>query len=432
MKISKFINEELKLFSIYDTERSIPNLVDGLKISQRKIIHGLISRGESKPDIKVSQLSEFTSQVTHYEHGADSLCGAIVGLAQNHVGSNNFNLLEPEGQFGSILTNSSAAPRYIFTRLSDNFRNVFKKEDDILLNYIDYDGEEIEPKFYYPIIPMSLVNGSVGIGTGYASKILNYSISDIVTQIKNRLNNKAVSDLIPSYFKFKGTIVREGNGTIITGVYKKIDSVTLHITELPVGTDLTKYLIHLNKLIDSGVIKDYDDGSTEAGFDITIRASRDTLKFNDIKLKKTFKLESFITENLTLWDQHSNIKVFKSTSEMIEYFVDFRLNKYNERKQLRLVELDVLLKWQQERIKFMKYYIVNSSKLAKLSKKELLYDLQGQGFVHIEKLLNLKIYNLTKESIVDLMNKVKETKKLLLELKGKSVKELYLTDLEAQ
>jgi DNA topoisomerase-2 len=430
MKVSDFIHTDLKSFSRYDTERSLPNIVDGLKLSQRKIIHGLITRGESKDSTRVSQLGAYVSQITHYEHGEDSLYSAIVGMAQSHTGSNGVNLLEPEGQFGSILTSESASPRYIYTKLSDNFREIFVKEDDILLQYKDYDGESIEPKFYYPIIPMSLVNGSVGIGTGYATKILNYSIHDIGKQINNKLEGKPVQDIVPSYKNFKGTIAREGKSTIITGKYKKLDSVTLKITELPIGTNLTKYLTHLNKLIIGGTIKDFDDDSTEDGYNITIRATRETLKFNDMKLKKTFKLESTVTENLTLWDEHDDIKVFNSTSEIIEHFVDFRLNKYSERKQLRLEELDTLLKWQEERIKFIKFYISNSTLLAKLSKVALIVKLTDQGFTHIDKLLSMKIYSLTKDSIVDLLSKVKESKKMITELKGKSAKELYTNDLQ--
>jgi DNA topoisomerase-2 len=114
-----FINKELIHFSKYDCERSIPNLMDGLKISLRKILYSAFKKNLTS-EIKVAQFSGYVSEQSGYHHGEASLNAAIVGMAQDFVGSNNINLLLPNGQFGTRLQGGkdSASERYIFTQLS--------------------------------------------------------------------------------------------------------------------------------------------------------------------------------------------------------------------------------------------------------------------------------------------------------------------------
>ena len=158
VKISDFVNRELILFSRYDNMRSIPSLVDGFKIGQRKILFGCFKR-KLKAEIKVSQLSGYVSEHSAYHHGEQSLSGTIVKMAQNYVGSNNINILYPSGQFGTRLEGGkdAASARYIFTTLTQITRSLFHPEDDAVLDYLDEDGMSIEPKYYVPIIPMVLI-----------------------------------------------------------------------------------------------------------------------------------------------------------------------------------------------------------------------------------------------------------------------------------
>lgn len=100
--ISDFVNKELILFSMADNIRSIPSVADGLKPGQRKVLFGCFKRNLQK-EIKVAQLVGYVSEKTAYHHGEQSLTTTIVGLAQNFVGSNNINLLSPNGQFGTRL-----------------------------------------------------------------------------------------------------------------------------------------------------------------------------------------------------------------------------------------------------------------------------------------------------------------------------------------
>jgi DNA topoisomerase-2 len=321
----EFVNRGLIHFSIYDNERSIPNLMDGLKISLRKILYAAFKKGGLKTEIKVAQFSGYVSEHSAYHHGEASLNAAIVGMAQNFVGSNNINLLEPNGQFGGRLKGGqdSASERYIFTQLNKLTRLIYRQEDDAVLTYIDDDGQMVEPIYYAPAIPMILVNGSKGIGTGFSTDIMQHNPLQIIAYIRAMLKDcgsgtaDAVADrpIIEPYFKgFKGTIrnigapaafassgapaafassATSGAATshvaakyLIKGTYEIIADRKVRITELPIGTWTDDYKEFLEKLMDvpavsdkdkaSGgaagvpVLKEYSDMSTDTVVDITV------------------------------------------------------------------------------------------------------------------------------------------------------------------
>ena len=198
-----FINLELKHFSKYDNARSIPNLVDGLKTSLRKIIFAAFKKKLTK-EVKVAQFSGYVSENTAYHHGEASLNAAIKGMAQNYLGSNNINLLMPNGQFGTRLLGGkdSASERYIFTQLNSLTRLIYPEMDDTMLAYQYDDGQCIEPIYYCPIIPMILVNGSKGIGTGFSTDIPCYNPRELVECIKTKLRGESTSDLISRMHPF--------------------------------------------------------------------------------------------------------------------------------------------------------------------------------------------------------------------------------------
>ena len=321
----EFIDRGLIHFSIYDNERSIPNLMDGLKISLRKILYAAFKKGGLKTEIKVAQFSGYVSEHSAYHHGEASLNAAIVGMAQNFVGSNNINLLEPNGQFGGRLQGGkdSASERYIFTQLNKLTRLIYRQEDDAVLSYIDDDGQMVEPVYYAPAIPMILVNGSKGIGTGFSTDVMPHNPIQIIAYIRAMLTSAADRPVIEPYFKgFKGTIrnmapapaasaasatsgaatnvasATSGAATnvaakyLIKGTYEIIADRKVRITELPIGTWTDDYKEFLEKLMDvpvaasasdkdkdkdkgkgvAGVpiLKEYTDMSTDSVVDITV------------------------------------------------------------------------------------------------------------------------------------------------------------------
>lgn len=233
-----FVQKELILFSMADNIRSIPSIADGLKPGLRKILFGCFKRRLIKSEIKVAQLAGYISEHSAYHHGDQSLCACIVGMAQDFVGSNNVNLLFPSGQFGTRIQGGkdAASPRYVFTRLSTITRHIFIEDDDHLLTHLYDDGQRIEPEWYAPIIPMVLVNGSEGIGTGWSTMIPNFSPIHIIKNLQRKLDGLPYHKMHPWYKGFRGHIEEiSAEKYRICGRIQKIDPETLHITELPIG-----------------------------------------------------------------------------------------------------------------------------------------------------------------------------------------------------
>ena len=248
ISVDEFVHRDLIHYSKYDCDRSIPNLMDGFKISLRKIMFSAFKKPLNK-EVKVAQLSGYVSEHSGYHHGEASLNGAIVGLAQNFVGSNNINLLVPNGQFGTRLQGGkdSASERYIFTLLSSITRQIFPQADDDILEYLNDDGLSVEPVFYAPIIPMILVNGSDGIGTGFSTKILSYNPIDIINWLKltlsnqNELANGMKFRPILQRFQVEQSLQIQNNKFLVRGCYHKVKDNVVQITELPVGTWTNDY-----------------------------------------------------------------------------------------------------------------------------------------------------------------------------------------------
>jgi DNA topoisomerase-2 len=432
IKVEHFMNSSFKEFSLADNIRSIPTITDGLKPSQRKAVYGMQLRGETAGEIQVERVAAQIAADTDYHHGTTSMESTIIGMANNYTGTNNINLFEPSGQFGSRLTKSAAASRYIFTKMSKNFRMVYKKEDDSILENIIVDGEKIEPKTYVPLIPMVLVNGSMGTGTGYASYVMNYNPKQIVDNIIRVLNAQSTTAMTPWYRGFSGSITRNPeNGQVeIRGILEVVNSTTIHITELPVGVYLDQYKDHLAKLEDSGFIKDYEDISTEEGFDFQITCPRSTTALPHETLMQKFKLISRDTENYTLWNEHGRIEVFESPTHIVERFVAWRLERYEERRQKLIADTEAEIAWLNERMRFIKFYLNNVDEFRNKNKKDLIELLLDNKFLEYDRLLQMAIWNLTKEKIDELIAELKKKDEYLQFLNSITAKQMYENELQ--
>lgn len=433
IRVKDYIHSELKEFSLYDNVRSIPILFDGFKPSQRKAIYGTLNRGEGAPEIQVERLAAYVAERSDYHHGTGSMESTIVGLANNYAGSNNVNLLVPSGQFGSRLTKDAAASRYIFTKLSNNFRQLFRKEDDLILEYNYSDGEKIEPKYYLPILPMVLVNGSQGTGTGHASLILSYhpnKLRDLILQV---LDNKTLTKnkLVPWFNGFKGKVERDlvSGQVVVTGKLEVINTTTIRISEIPVGLYHDQYQEILFKLEDEGFIKSFDSRSTEESFDFLVQCPRTTTALDLDKLYQKFKLISRDTENFTLWNEKGTLERFDSAESVIERFVPWRLTKYEERR-LKLIEVvNEKIRILNEKIRFITFYLENVLLFRDTKKAKLIEILLENKFEDYDKLLNLPIWSLTKDKIDELKDTLAEEKKYLHSLENTNSKEMYVKEL---
>lgn len=431
LTVKQFFETQFRPFAIYDSERSIASAIDGQKITMRKVLYTCALKNVTN-EIKVAQLASSVAFETAYHHGEAGIGGVICNMAQNYPGANNINLLEPIGQFGSRLNPTPAAARYIFTKMTKTFRELFKKDDDLVLEFNYDDEQKIEPKYYVPILPVVLINGTHGIGTGFASKVLSYNPADIKADILNKLNGKKRTPLVPWFKGYQGEITKGENENqwVFKGKLEVVNTTTIRITELPIGTYLDDIKATLNKLQEIGFIKDYDDDSSEDQFNITISAPRSTTMIEIDKLYEKFKLITRDTENLTLWAHNSKLRVFKDTATLIDYFVDFRIGKYEERRRIlmKMTEEDIL--WINEKIRFINFYLANHQKFKNTAKKELIDLLLANNFERYSELLSMQLWVLTKDRIDELENELQSKLDYLDTLESTTPEKMYQQELK--
>ena len=328
LDITDFVHKDLVNFSLADLKRSIAHVADGLKPSQRKVMYSCFQKNLTS-EMKVAQLAAHVAEKSAYHHGEVSLAETIVKLANDYTGSNNINLLEPCGQFGTRLMGGKDASqtRYIFTKLTKEARKLFDPKDDAILNYLDDDGRSIEPDFYMPTLPMVLVNGTEGIGTGFSCYVPPFNPDDIKDNIKRVLEGEDLVPMKPWFRGFKGKVFRDEGGLWVTeGVWRDTGS-RLKVTELPPGRWTQDYKEHLDSLAEKKMITSYTNNSTteDVDFEIFGYSGKDLIK--DLKMRKTFH-----TSNMHLFHPTRGIHKYESPEEILKDFVDLRLEHYKKRK----------------------------------------------------------------------------------------------------
>lgn len=426
----EFVGREMIHFSKYDCDRSIPNLMDGLKTSQRKILFAAFKR-KLTSEIKVAQFSGYVSEHSGYHHGEQSLNGAIVNMAQNFVGSNNINLFQPNGQFGTRLQggSDSASERYIFTQLSDITRALFPESDDKVLKYLDDDGTPVEPVWYAPVIPMVLVNGSKGIGTGFSTDIPCFNPRQIIQYMTAKIRGEPTGDISidPYYEGFKGEITKvEEQRYLIKGVMEVISDKQVRVTELPVGTWTDDYKAHLEKLIDGdgkkkrgGAVKDYVDMSTDRLVDITITFGTGHIKkllatsgdYGCNGLEKLLKLYTTqTTTNMHMFDETEKLRKFDRPEEIIDYFLGVRKGVYVKRKAAVLKELDREAVKLNNKARFITELLDDTLDLRRKKNDQVVKMLSDGGYDTIDDdesysyLVKMPMNSVTEENVTKLQN----------------------------
>ena len=433
--ISEFLSSEYKEFAMYVIEgRAIPSVIDGFKPTQRKIIHisNQTWKTGSEKTLKVFQLSGKVASDCYYHHGDASLSNAIITMAQRF--KNNAPLLEEDGQFGSLRSPQAGAPRYIGTKLSENFKLIYK--DFELLEYKEEEGESIEPKYFLPIVPAVLLNGSSGIAVGFASNVLNRDIKSIIDACVKVLAGKEPGEVKPSLNGFNGEFIQDKENNkrwIIRGKYDKVNTTTVKITELPPSMTYEKYEDILDKLVDDKVIVTYDDNCKD-NIDYTIKFTRSDLeKLDEDKLIKLLKLEESSTEIFSTLDEFGKLMIFENTSDIIKYFVEFRLKYYHKRKQFLLDKMNRELKILSNRGRFIKAIIDGKLKVNNVSKSIIIEGIEAMGLDKIDDsydyLLRMPIYSLTKEMYDKLKEDFTIKKEEIKTLEATDPKDMYILDL---
>ena len=414
--------------------------VDGLKPSSRKCLYTVMKNNVSSPK-KVSILKSDVAAQTQYLHGDQSLEGVVVTLAQNFPGTNNIPLLKREGSFGTRLVPAAAAGRYIFTCKEDYLDKIFKKDDEAVLIQQTFEGETIEPKFYVPVIPMLVVNGSIGLTTGFTQKILPRNPKDLIKYIEAKISKKPLPKLTPWFKGFEGDIkesAEKGEGTwLIFGKIKKISSNELEISEIPINYTLETYTEVLDKLEEEKQIKDYKDLSDDGKFKFIVRLFRtgQGISASDTDLLNKFKLVTSVTENYTSFDENNKINEFSTIYELIDYYYNIRLKFYKLRKDWLIDDLTKKIIENVSKFTFVSKVISNELVIAKKSDEDI-----AKQMMKFDKIIQLNgSYDYLLSMPMKMMTKtyLEKMKQLLLELKTKldavkktSPEELWQKDLD--
>ncbi|KAI9451533.1 DNA topoisomerase [Russula earlei] len=459
---SDFINKELILFSMADNVRSIPSVADGLKPGQRKVIWACFKR-KLKKEIKVAQLVGYISEHAAYHHGEQSLTMTIVNLAQDYVGGNNLNLLLPNGQYGTRDQGGKdhASARYIFTEPAPITRTIFHPADDPLLSYLKEDNDQIEPEWYMPVIPLVLVNGAEGIGTGWSTSIPSYNPKDVVANLRKLMAGEDQEPMLPWWRGFKGTIKKTGEHKYdVTGVANKINDTTIEITELPIHKWTQTYKAELEAMIGEkgeGMVKDYKEhhDNVNVHFVVTM-AAKDVEKAEEQGLNEFFKLTSKInTSNMICFDFDSKIKKYNSPEEIIDDFYPKRLAYYQKRKartqfcfasEYTTAPLTSHFEKLSNQARFVKMIVSKELVVSNRKKADIVEELRQKKFRPFPKaaeeaaatgastdydyLLGMAIWSLTKEKIEKLLQLAADKEKELLALLELNPIQIWNTDLD--
>jgi len=386
LSYSDFVNKELILFSNYDNIRSIPSAIDGLKPGQRKIIFACFKR-KLKQEIKVAQLAGYVAEHSAYHHGEQSLASTIVGLAQNFVGSNNINLLLPIGQFGTRNMGGKdvASSRYIFTNLAEVTRKLFMPEDEFLYEYQIEEGQKIEPHYYVPILPLVLINGAEGIGTGWSTNVPPYNPMELIEAYKKKIQGiDFEADKLTPWFKgYSGSITKGKHPNYdIKGVFERLGLEWVKITELPVKkwtSDFKKMLEELC-LSDPPFITDIKEYHTENRVHFEVKIPK-LDKLSNSEIMKKLKLETNLAMgNLVLFNKDRKIQRYNNIVEVLEEHFSVREEFYHKRKSFLMAKLTRETQMLSNKVRFILAVVDGELIINKKKKAELVNELKKKGF----------------------------------------------------
>lgn len=411
--ISKVASNEWLSFAKYTVEaRAIPNMIDGMKPVQRFYLYSSIIN--SKRDFKkVSAVSGIISDYG-YNHGEASAAGA--GQLMAATWNNNLCLIEGRGSFGTRLVQEAGAPRYVYTRLHENFDKYVK---DIELSPTHEDPEHEPPAFYLPTIPLVLANGTKGIATGFATNILPRCPVDLANKCEDYITFGKITRKPKIKFPdFTGKVLADPespNKWISYGLYEKQSKTVLQITEVPYGFDREGYVKVLDKLEEDGDIVSYDDLCDKNGFKFEVKLKLATsAKWNDAKIISKFKLSKSFAENLTVIDENGKLREYDDPRDLIKDFCDFRLSVLSKRIEARLNSAEEMARWLKVKMEFIQAVLddkitFKNQKKAAVSKQILATTSATAD--DVDRLLRINIMSLTDELVKQLAKEIKEAEK---------------------
>ena len=412
--------------------RAIPNMIDGLKPVQRFYLYSSIVN--TKRDFKkVSAVSGIISDYG-YNHGEGSAAGS--GQLMAATWNNNICLVEGRGSFGTRLIQDAGAPRYVYTRLHDNFNKYIK---DVDLSPVHEDPEHEPPAFYLPVIPLVLANGTKGIATGFATNILPHCPESLAEACAEYLRTKKISaDTIKVKFpEFEGTVEQdplEPKRYTVFGVYRKTSKTQLQITEVPYGFDREGYVKVLDKLEDDGDIVSYEDLCDKSGFRFEVKLKQNTsAKWNDKQIIAKFKLSKILSQNLTVIDYDGKLREYDDARNIVMDFCNYRYGILEQRINKNISKYNSELNWLNIKMEFIQLVLDDKITFKNKNKKQIGSDIVTilpESSLYVDRLLSIPFSNLTSEEIQSLEKQIKQAEKDLDFWQRTSPKKQFLSDLK--
>lgn len=437
--ITDVLDHEYKDYTFYvATNRACPSAIDGFKTGARKIMHaafkGSLKNGDTK---KLSSLTGETLQYSMYVHGDSSLNGTIITLSQEFAF--NLNPLFVDGQNGTLRSQDAASPRYLYVRHS-KYTPLWKTDYD-LLEFLEEEGESVEPKYYLPIIPVVLCQRQQGMAPGYAFSTMSYNPIDIIDACKLVLESKAKEPLkdfvVHPYvrdIKKKNWKIEEG-AWVNYGEFKwdeKKKQIT--ITDLPYDVDFDTFEKLLNKYVENEDIKDWKNQSEGSNICYIIDCKKgkwaETLKGKTVnnKIYSKLKLKKVVPDdNLWAVDENKKIRHFINNKDLITYFVNFRLPKYTERKKRMVKILEDRLAKNDLLVKFIELVCNGKLKIRNRAKADIKVDMDKYKLPM--ELLSTPMSKVTIEERDELLKQNEAIRKELDYIKKTPEKQMYLDDL---
>lgn len=492
--ISDFINHEMILFSLDNLKRSIPRITDGLKESHRKILYGAHMKWKVGPldksytEVKVAQFGAFVAEKADYHHGEIILGDVVVGMAQNFMGSNNIPWFAREGQFGTRYQGGkdAAETRYSHTFPERLVPYIIRHEDAPILEHVQGDGMVVEPISYIPVIPMVLVNGAQGIGTGYATFVPNHNPLDIVAWLRARLSGTPEEhrpQVHPWYRGFKGTItvmdrslkkkpivtvvskppnvpslnVEEVVGTIaderlgdselfpddipdmedeegdyerpllsmvtVGNFYRELNGKII-ITELPIGRWPMTYRKWLEDMVERKEISGYVDRSLDDDVYFEITGFKGAANHRTLKLVRSYGMS-----NMTLLDEGDRAVRYDTAYDILNAFYARRIEAYHKRKAHILSDSVRQIEAYNQKIRFIQAVITGQLQFLNRKKADIIPVMRSLNLQE-ELLKTTKLSNCTEDEIVALVNKINKLNAEIAAIQQITVEQMWWKELD--
>ena len=408
--LAALVKEEYRIYQIYTLmDRAIPYLQDGLKPSQRRILYTLW-KNSNKGLVKVSSLTGLV--LTLHPHGPASVEASIVNLAQDFCFSNNYPLLDKKGYFGERMETQAAAARYIECKLGKVAELLLFDDMNQVQMVPNYDEKVMEPVGLLPKLPLMLLNGAEGIGTGFSSVIPSFNHKDIIKSMMSYIEGNKPRKIKPWVRYYTESIeIDEKNRVLFRMGFKQVGD-KVFIVELPRGYDAQRLYRHLNKHMERDYLKDYIDSSVDNEIRVELifkRGQQPTLE----EVEKEMGTVSSLVPNYTLINE-KGVKVFDTVEEILEIFTAQRLLVTKRRYELLIQDYEARLQKNNEIIRFIKekHYGIAEKKA---NRKDYVDYLTKEKFTYAEYLADMAIYRMTKEEVEKRQLLIKDETKALAE-----------------